>query len=237
MARTITQHYCNLFYAIKEEQLDCNVSVKPTHIGLDISLAETMANVHRIIQSAKDTDNFLRLDMENSSFTDATLELYNHCINIHPKSGVVFQAYLYRSYNDVMDHTSPQFNARICKGIYKESENIAYQKDSDIVDNFIRIVHKILNDSGYCAIATHDLGLIDKLESWIEENNIQKHHFEFQVLYGVPMSGKLEELLSKGYTVRVYVPFGYAWFDYSIRRLKENPSIIGYVIKNLFKQK
>ena len=236
-ARSITQHYCDLYHYISEENLDCNVSVKPTHIGLDISLAEAMANVHRITKAAKDTDNFLRLDMENSPFTDATLELYSHCINIHPKSGVVFQAYLHRSFEDVRIHMSSQFNARICKGIYKESETIAYQHNYEIVENFIRLAQTILKGSGYCAIATHDIDLIDTLVSWIEDNHIPIHRFEFQVLYGVPMSGKLEALLSKGYTVRIYVPFGSAWFDYSIRRLKENPSILGYVIKNLFKQK
>lgn len=236
-ARAITQHYCDLYYAIKEEQLDCNVSIKPTHIGLDISLAEAMANAHHISLAAKETENFLRLDMENSPFTDATLELYQHCKQIHTKTGIVLQAYLHRSIDDVNRLSRSGLNARICKGIYRESETIAYQNDVDIVENYFRLVKTLLSQSGFCAIATHDLSLLDLIESWIEENDISKDQFEFQVLYGVPMKGRLVSLLNKGYAVRIYVPFGSAWFDYSLRRLKENPSIAGYVIKNLFKQK
>lgn len=236
-ARHITKEYCSLFNIISKENLDCNISIKPTHIGLDVSLAESMANIHHIINAAKSNQNFLRLDMENSPFTDATFELYDHCKTIHPKVGVVLQSYLHRSMNDVNQRISPQFNARICKGIYTEDPSIAYQSNEDIHKNYVALVQSILTQGGYCAIATHDLTLIDELETWIVQNNVPNDRFEFQVLYGVPMQGRLELLLAKGYTVRIYVPFGSAWFDYSLRRLKENPNIVGYVIKNIFKQK
>jgi proline dehydrogenase len=236
-ARKITQAYCDLYASIEAEKLDCNVSIKPTHIGLSISLAETMANVHLIANAAKNTDNFLRLDMENSPYTDATFELLDHCKSIHAQTGIVLQAYLHRSMDDVHRLSASDFNVRICKGIYQESEQIAYQSETEISEHFFSLVQAVIKKSGYCAIATHDLTLVSKIESWVAENNIPKDQFEFQVLYGVPMEGRLESLAKKGYTVRIYVPFGSAWFDYSVRRLKENPKIISYVLKNFFKGK
>jgi len=127
-------------------------------------------------------------------------------------------------------------NVRICKGIYKEPDTLAFQNREGINQQFIDLVKQVFHGGGYPAIATHDISLIDKIEGWIDNNNIHPNQFEFQVLYGVPMNGKLEALLDKGYTVRQYVPFGKDWYDYSIRRLKENPKIVTYVMKNLFKK-
>ena len=125
---------------------------------------------------------------------------------------------------------------RICKGIYNEDSRIAFKDRNEINKNFKHLIQSILRGKGYACIATHDIDLIEEIEEWIEDKNISTDRFEFQVLYGVPMSKTLNRLKSKGYKITVYVPFGSSWYDYSIRRLKENPKIISYVIKNIFKK-
>ena len=234
-ARNITAQYSHLYDRIEIESLDCNISIKPTHIGLDISLAEAMANFTTLVHKAKEYGNFLRIDMENSRFTDQTFEIYKHCKTIYNNVGVVIQSYLYRSQNDIHQSANGHFNSRICKGIYKESESIAFQDREEINDNYLILAKTMATRGAYSGFATHDQDLIDQLLGWIESENISKDLFEFQVLYGVPMSGRLEALLEVGYKVRVYVPYGPDWFDYSIRRLKENPKIVSYVLKNFFR--
>ena len=129
-----------------------------------------------------------------------------------------------------------QFNSRICKGIYKESKTIAYQDREDIRNNFLLLAKIMARKASFCGYATHDQVLIDRILDWVESEKIAPHLFEFQSLFGVPMNGRLEQLVEKGFKVRIYVPFGPDWFDYSLRRLKENPDIAGYVISNLFKK-
>ena len=234
-ARNITSQYCDLYRLIDECQLDCNISIKPTHVGLFISLAEAMVNITSILKHAKDYNNFLRLDMENSPYTDQTFEIFKHCKSIYENVGVVVQSYLHRSLEDVKQLSAVDFNARICKGIYQEAEANAFQGSEEIKENFITLARALATKGAYAGYATHDQDLIDQLLAWIESEKIPPDKFEFQVLYGVPMAGRLEELKNKGYKIRVYVPFGPDWFDYSVRRLKENPNIAGYVIKNMFK--
>jgi proline dehydrogenase len=149
---------------------------------------------------------------------------------------IVLQAYLKRSLEDARNLNRPGFNTRVCKGIYDERETIALKDRAAIQNNFFNITKEILSGNGFAAIATHDIPLIDRIDEWIESTQVSYDRFEFQVLYGVPMSGRLEQLLNKGYTVRQYVPFGRDWFNYSLRRLKENPKIISYVLGNLFKR-
>jgi proline dehydrogenase len=139
--------------------------------------------------------------------------------------------------NDVQHLANEQFNSRICKGIYKESEKIAYHEPEKINENFLSIAKSMILKKSFSAYATHDQDLIDQLLNWIETEKISKDLFEFQVLYGVPMGGRLEALLNTGYKVRVYVPYGPDWFDYSVRRLNENPKVISYVMKNIFRTK
>ena len=236
-ARDITAQYCHLYDRILNESLDCNISMKPTHIGLNISLAEAMSNITTILKKAQEHENFLRIDMENSPFTDQTIEIYHHCKTIYNNVGVVIQSYLHRSIDDILFLANDQFNSRICKGIYKESEYIAYQNREKIQDNFLKLAKTMATRNAYSAFATHDQDLIDRLLDWIIKDKIPKDLFEFQVLYGVPMNGRLEALLGAGYKVRVYVPYGPNWFDYSVRRLKENPKIISYVLKNFFRKR
>jgi proline dehydrogenase len=174
--------------------------------------------------------------MENSTYTSKTFDIYKKAVIKNEQIGAVIQAYLYRSLNDIKELDSSTLNLRICKGIYNESPAIAIQDRIAINDNYFEMAKTLLNGQGYACLATHDLTLIDRLESFIESNDISPNKFEFQVLYGVPMGNKLEQLKEKGYKIRIYVPFGEAWFEYSVRRLKENPKIISYVLRNLFKK-
>ena len=201
---------------------------------IDPSLAEN--NLLNILKKAKENNNFMRIDMENSPYTDATIRIYKKCLGEYDKVGMVLQSYLKRTAQDIINLDSDKFNCRICKGIYREEEEIAYYDKEIIREQFFNDVKAILTGKGYVAIATHDISLINKIENWIVENKIPLDRFEFQVLYGVPMGNKLQQLLDKGFKVRNYVPFGEAWFDYSIRRLKENPNIMWYVLGNMFKK-
>ena len=230
----IRDEYLNLYDRING--LDANISLKPTHLGMEIDPSLAEDNLLNILEKAKKNNNFMRIDMENSPYTDATIDIYKKCLSRYDKVGMVLQSYLKRTAQDIVDLDSEKFNCRICKGIYREEEEIAYHDKEEIRNRFFEDVKLILRGKGYVAIATHDISLIDNIENWIIENKIPLNRFEFQVLYGVPMGNKLQQLLNKGYTVRNYVPFGEAWFDYSIRRLKENPNIMWYVLGNMFKK-
>ena len=233
-ASSIASDYCELYKKIDQKSLDCNLSIKPSHLGLDISLNTAKKNFERIINNAEKYSNFLRFDMESSSHTNDTLKIYDHCLKKYSKVGVVLQAYLKRSISDLERLAKPGFNARICKGIYKESPSIAYQNPEEIRNNFLKMAEIMILKKAYSCYATHDQGLIDRILDLIKKHKLGLDKFEFQVLYGVPMNGRLEELIENGYKVRVYVPFGPDWYDYSLRRLKENPDIASYVIKNIF---
>ena len=235
-AESITRQYCDLYDVIALENINCNISIKLTHIGLALDKTIATDNLVRILKQAKKHDNFLRIDMENSPYTQQTIDLYKNCVSDYPNMGIVLQAYLKRALEDARNLNRTGFNVRVCKGIYDERETIALKDRAAIQDNFFNITKEILSGKGFVAIATHDIPLIDRIDEWIESTKVSSNRFEFQVLYGVPMGGRLEKLLHKGYTVRQYVPFGKEWFDYSLRRLKENPKIMSYVLGNLFKR-
>ncbi|SVD01691.1 uncharacterized protein METZ01_LOCUS354545, partial [marine metagenome] len=215
-AENITREYCDLYDVIATENMNCNISIKLTHIGLALDKNIAAVNLVRILKQAKLHSNFCRIDMENSPYTQQTIDLYKDCVSKYPNIGIVLQAYLKRSLEDAHALNTATFNTRICKGIYNEPETIALQDRTAIQDNFFHITKEILSGNGFAAIATHDILLIDRIEEWIESTQVSSDRFEFQVLYGVPMSGRLERLLDKGYTVRQYVPFGKEWFDYSL---------------------
>ena len=234
-AKSVTNQYCEIFQKINSFNLDCNISVKPTHIGLDISYELARNNFLKLTKIAKKFSNFLRIDMESSKVTNHTIKIYKECKSMYDKVGLVLQAYLKRSVDDLKLLSKQNFNSRICKGIYNESSQISLKNSISINENYIKMA-KLMHQSGsYAAYATHDQNLIDELISWIKANKISKSLFEFQVLYGVPMQGRLEQLIDQGYKVRIYVPYGKDWFDYSVRRLKENPNILKYVLKNFLK--
>ncbi|NQT97369.1 MAG: proline dehydrogenase family protein [Candidatus Marinimicrobia bacterium] len=236
-ADLICKAYCALLEDINSERLDSTISFKLTHVGLELNQKAAIANTLTITEKAKSLDIPVTIDMENSPYTDATINIYQRAHSKFNKVGMVLQAYLIRSLEDLKTLDATNFHLRICKGIYREAADIALQNREEIRTNFINLTQTLLNGHGFAAIATHDKVLIDALTEWIEDNKIPKNRFEFQVLHGVPMGDRLERLLARGYTIRIYMPFGSAWFDYAVRRLKENPDLAGYIIGNLFKRK
>ena len=236
-AQAVTEQYINLYKFIQVKNLDCNISIKPTHLGLDMGMKCAQDNILSLLNAAEETNNFLRIDMENSAVTDDTIALYHKCRENYSNVGTVLQAYLYRSENDlkILSQDS-NFNFRLCKGIYRENADIAIQDRHKINANFITLLRLAFENNIYIAIATHDLYLLETAYELIATLNIPSDQFEFQVLYGVPMSGWLQKHLQNGYKVRVYVPFGNDWYDYSLRRLKENPNIARYVLKNMIRR-
>ena len=235
-ANQIREAYSEIIQKIANEGLDSTISVKLTHLGLGLDSQLGENNILYLAQRGKEKNVGVTIDMENSTYTTPTFDIYKKALSIHNKISTVIQAYLFRSLDDIKDLDSPLLNLRICKGIYNEAPEIAIQKRLAINDNYVKMAKTLLNGSGYACLATHDITLIDRLVSLIESEKFSSDRFEFQVLYGVPMGNRLEALKEKGYKVRVYVPFGEAWFEYSVRRLKENPKIISYVMGNWFKR-
>ena len=233
-ANEITKRYISIYDEIFKKNLSANISIKLTHIGQDLGLDIVRNNLSQLVQAAKKNQNFLRLDMENVPYTSETIQLYKEMFDDYDQIGIVIQAYLHRSIDDIKSLANEKFNVRICKGIYVEDSKLVLEDYNDIRENFIRLVKEALNRGSYVGIATHDEYLIDNIYSWINKKNISKDNYEFQVLHGVPMQKKLEKLMNDGNTVRVYLPYGDNWYDYSVRRLKENPKMAGYIIKNLF---
>ena len=233
-ASEVTNRYISIYDEITKRNLSANISIKLTHIGQDLGIHIVRNNLTRLIQAAKKNNNFLRLDMENVPYTSETIKLYKEIFEDYDQIGIVIQAYLHRSLDDIKSLSNEKFNVRICKGIYVEDPELVFNDYNDIRKNFIQLVKEAINNGSYVGIATHDEFLIDNLYAWLIQNNIPKDQFEFQVLHGVPMKKKLKKLMNEGNTVRVYLPFGDNWYDYSVRRLKENPKMAGYIIKNLF---
>ncbi len=233
---TVRDAYCRLLERIAEQKADSTISLKLTHLGLGIDPELALSNTMTVVGKAREHGNALTLDMENSRYTDAILDIYKECARKYDRVAVALQAYLHRSMTDLEALASPSLHLRICKGIYNEPAAIAFKVREEIRQNYIEMAKTLLRSGAYACLATHDPDLIDSLVAWIQTENISNDRFEFQVLHGVPMGGRLERLKSKGYTVRVYVPFGKAWFDYSMRRLKENPHILWYVLRNLLKR-
>ena len=233
-AKEVTNRYVAIYDEISKRNLLANLSIKLTHIGQDLGLDIVEKNLSKLVEAAKKNNNFLRLDMENAPYTSETIKLYKEMFNHYNQIGIVIQAYLHRSINDIKALSNDKFNVRICKGIYVEDPSLVLNDYNDIRENYISLVKESLNNGSYVGIATHDEFLIDSLYSWILEKNISKDRYEFQVLHGVPMQKKLKKLMDDGNTVRVYLPYGDNWYDYSVRRLKENPKMAGYIIKNLF---
>lgn len=235
-AQAVTDAYCLLLETIHAEKIDGTISFKLTHVGLELGREMAEKNAMQITDKARELELGVTIDMENSPYTDTTLDIFRQCFERYKGVGTVLQAYLYRSPQDLAALAGLDLRVRICKGIYREAPEIAIQDRDEINGNFSRLIKSLANGAGYGEIATHDIGLIDELEIWLAENNIAKSEYEFQVLHGVPMGNRLEQLQAAGHKVRIYVPFGEAWFDYAVRRLKENPNMAGYILGNMFKR-
>jgi proline dehydrogenase len=235
-AELITKQYCDILAEININNLDCNISIKPSHIGSDISNKLLMKNIRILHEISMKNNNFIRIDMENSELTDLTLNTYKNRYISENNIGVVLQAYLYRTEQDLLQLKNGS-NIRLCKGIYNENQSIAIKIPDEINSNYIKLLKIAFKKHIYVGIATHDSHLIKRVLDIIDKLNIDKSMFEFQMLYGVPMGNSLDNIIIKKYKVRIYVPFGEDWYEYSIRRIKENPNISKYVIRNMFRIK
>ncbi|MCH7755107.1 proline dehydrogenase family protein [candidate division KSB1 bacterium] len=234
-AEYAVQEYLQALDKIEREKLDCNISIKLTMLGLKLDLDFCLENSRRLVQRAKEFDNFVRIDMEDSSCTTDTLQIHSQLKKDFDNVGFVIQAYMRRSLPDIRDqmNSNSKINVRVCKGIYIEPRDIAY-KDKEIVNsNYSMLLQELLENGNYAGIATHDEKLVWSAYKTIDDLKLSKDKFEFQMLLGV--DEQLRRLIIKdGYKLRVYVPYGKQWYEYSIRRLQENPKIAGYVIKNFF---
>lgn len=219
--------------AIDKNKLNCNLSIKLTMLGLKIDYDFCRKLVTEILEHAKALNIFVRIDMEDSSVTESTISLFEEVRKSFNNVGIVIQAYLRRSEADIIRLTKIGANFRICKGIYIEPEEIAFKDDQEIRQNFLKILKIALEKKSYCAIATHDEYLIKESVKIIRELRLDRNEYEFQMLLGVRENLR-SEAVAKGHRMRIYVPFGKRWYEYSIRRFKENPNLAGQVLKSIF---
>ena len=226
--------YLGIFDRIAQEKLHANVSCKLTQLGLDLSPEFCEGLVLSIAERAAAYESFLRIDMESSMYTQRTVELVKQVRLQTPCVGTVIQAYLYRSENDVRDLLSYGCRVRLCKGAYKESEEVAFARKADVDANYVKLMRLLLSSGFYHAIATHDPRMIAETIRWAAEQKISKDDFEFQMLYGI-RTDLQRRLVRDGYRVRIYVPFGQEWFPYFMRRLAERPANLGFIVRNFFR--
>ena len=219
---------------ITRENLDSNVSIKLTQMGLKLDRMFCLETMRVIVHRAKDLKNFIRIDMEDSSCTDDTLWVYRELRKEFTNVGVVLQAYLRRTENDVRQLSNEGLgHFRLCKGIYIEPEELAYKARNEVNRNFLSVLATMFDAKSYVGIATHDDELVTGASKLIRDRNIRSSEYEFQMLYGVRPELHAR-VTGEGHRLRIYVPFGRQWYQYSIRRFKENPQIAGYVFKALF---
>ncbi len=230
-----TRYSVEVLEAIHREKIDSNLSIKLTSLGLGLDNAACERNVRQILDAAAaNGNNFVRIDMEDSHYTTLTLDLYDKLRKEYSNVGVVLQAYLRRTENDIrrlMD--SGNTNFRLCKGIYIEAEEIAFKDRQEIRDNYLKCLDLLLTGGSYVGIATHDDYLTSHAEELVRQHKRNRNEYEFQMLLGVREQLR-RSLISSGHRLRVYVPFGADWYGYSVRRLKENPSVAGYIVKAMF---
>jgi proline dehydrogenase len=232
--RAEVREYLRVLDAIEEAGLDSNVSVKLTQLGLDTDRELCYQNTRAIVESAARYQNFVRIDMEDSTKTDATLEIFRRVRQEFVNVGIVIQAYLYRSEKDIEELLGVGARIRLCKGAYKEPESVAFPKKEDVDANFIKLMKILLVSGIYHGIATHDEKMIAATRQYASERGVAADQFEFQMLYGVRRDLQ-ERLVADCYRMRVYVPYGKFWYPYFMRRLAERPANVWFVIKNIIK--
>jgi proline dehydrogenase len=219
---------------IKKENLNSNVSIKLTQLGLKLDKQFCFHNVRQIVQAAKEIENFVRIDMEESAVTDDTIWVYREIRKQFSNSGIALQAYLHRTGTDAKDLIDSGWgNFRLCKGIYIEPESIAFKRHDEINKNYTAVLQAMFDRKAYVGIATHDPELVTSAYRLVGQYGLKKTEYEFQMLLGVRPDLR-DKILRDGHRLRLYVPFGKQWYQYSIRRFKENPQVAGHVIKALF---
>ncbi len=223
--------YKQVLRAIDREKLDANISVKPTHMGLKIDKEFCFKNIRELVIEAGKINCFVRIDMEDATTTDETIDIYLRIKKEYKNVGTVLQSYLRRTVYDVNNLIPHQANLRLCKGIYNEKREIAYKDKMIINENFNYSLKKLLGAGCYVGIATHDEKLVWYALKLVDQLKLDPAKYEFQMLLGVDHEMR-RILVNSGHRLRVYVPFGTDWFGYSTRRLKENPAIAGHILRN-----
>ena len=234
-ARGPVEEYLNALDKIAARKLPATVSLKLTQFGLDLSDEACVANVQRLVAKAKETGSRVEIDMESSIYTAKTLAIATH---LAAQQGgpirVVIQAYLYRSEGDIAHMNQCGIPVRLCKGAYNEPAQIAYPKKSDVDLNYLKLMMQLLDHGAYPAIATHDKKMIDATIRHATEQGITPDRFEFQMLYGIRRDLQ-KQIVAKGYRLRLYVPYGGAWYPYFMRRIAERPANLWFVISSLWR--
>jgi proline dehydrogenase len=230
------REYLDILAQIDESGIDSNVSIKLTQFGLEIDPELTYRNARRVVEDAARRGNFVRVDMEGSSVTQITIDIFKRFRSEFGLNdvGIVLQSYLYRTEADARELLKIPARIRLCKGAYDEPPEVAYADKKDVDDNYVRVMKLLLASGVYHGIATHDPKMIDATIDFTQKQGIGKQAFEFQMLYGIRRDLQ-EQLARDGYNMRVYVPYGKHWYPYFMRRLAERPANIWFVMKNLWK--
>ena len=227
--------YLNALSALHDAGIEGNVSLKLTQFGLDFSYDQCRANVEQLVLRAASLNGFVRVDMESSACTQRTIDLVADLHARYRAVGVVIQACLYRSRNDIEGLCRSAIRVRLCKGAYLEPASVAFPRKSDVDRNFVELMKLLLDRGAYPAIATHDENIVRQTEAYAAERGIPRAAFEFQMLYGIRRDLQ-RRLAAEGYRLRLYVPFGKAWYPYYMRRLAERPANVLFMARNLFRQ-
>jgi proline dehydrogenase len=226
--------YLRALGEIRAAGLDANVSIKLSQFGIDLDEAVCHSNVERLVKCAARHGNFVRIDMESSAYTDRTLALAGDLHARFGEVGVVIQACLLRSQQDVEQLCRRQIRVRLCKGAYLEPLGVAYEKKADTDRSYIRLMKMLLDSGVYPALATHDEAMIAEAARYAAERGVPKSAFEFQMLYGIRRDLQ-RRLVFEGYRLRLYIPYGKAWYPYFMRRLAERPANVLFLIRNLLR--
>ena len=236
-ARASGRDYIRLLDQIRERNLDANVSVKLTAMGLDISEELCISIMHEVLDRARQHHTFVRLDMESSEYTERTLRLFEQRLYpAYPENvGIVLQSYLYRTAADVERAMQLKCRVRLCKGAYKEPPTVAYPDKADVDANYVRCMQDLMRHGNYPGLATHDEAIIRHAKKFAADEKISPDRYEFQMLYGVRRDLQ-EQLVAEGYRMRVYVPFGTQWYPYLMRRLAERPANLAFIAGNIVKE-
>ncbi len=235
-ARAATEDYLAAFERIASERLNANVSVKLTQLGLDISPDLCQELLTRVLERAQQLDNFVRIDMEGSAYTQRTLDLVLALHERYPNCGLVLQSYLYRTADDIARVNAAKVRVRLVKGAYKEPAAVAFAKKTDVDAKFEAGMQQLLLNGVYPAIATHDDRLIEATKQFARQREIPPDRFEFQMLYGIRRDLQ-DRLLREGYRVRIYVPYGTEWYPYLMRRLAERPANLLFIVRSLIRER
>ena len=228
----VRDSYLEIYDRIAAERINGNVSLKLTHLGLDLDQALCESLLESIVERAARHDNFLRIDMESSAYTSRTIEICSRLRAKYEGVGTVMQAYLYRTEGDIRQLLSIGCRIRLCKGAYKEPAEIAFPKKANVDANYVKLMKILLPSGVYHGIATHDRKMIAATKQFVADRGIAREQFEFQMLYGI-RTDLQQSLIDDGYRLRVYVPFGDEWFPYFMRRLAERPANLIFFLRSL----